>query len=251
MRIYKKSDQELKFVQIFGERNSGTNHLRRLIEENMHEPNNILGAYSTKNNPENTAKRFGYKHYYVNPKKLESNQADTLFLVIYKNPYTWIRSTMVKPYHFKASLEKKTIEDLPELQLVGPDYRGRPIPDVHPDTGDNINIFDLRHHKIVNWENLINQVDNVVYVNYEHLLLEPTQIIQKILDNYGSLFNCTTAPEHRTDNKYLEKYVNPEPFSDREMEFMNANINWDSEELAGYKKDNLFIPETDLSLVPS
>lgn len=117
MRIYKKSDQELKFVQIFGERNSGTNHLRRLIEENMHEPNNILGAYSTKNNPENTAKRFGYKHYYVNPKKLESNQADTLFLVIYKNPYTWIRSTMVKPYHFKASLEKKTIEDLRNCSL--------------------------------------------------------------------------------------------------------------------------------------
>jgi hypothetical protein len=241
MRINKKDDNNLKYVQIFGERNSGTNHLRRLVEENMTEPKCFLGSYATNSNPENTAKRFGYKHYYTNQKKIIENQADTLFLVIYKNPYTWIRSTIDKPYHFKSDLENQGIEQLPGLKLDGRDVHGRPIPDVHPETGQNIDIFELRAHKIRSWENLTNLVDNVVYINYEQLLLDSTPIIQGILDNYSSLFNVNAAPKHVTEDKYLKKYVNPEPFSDLEMKIMDANINWDTEEKIGYEKNNLFI----------
>lgn len=243
MRIHTKSDRGLSCVQIFGERNSGTNHLRRLVQENMREPTNFLGSYGTKNKPENTAKRFGYKHYYARPEKLANGrQEEALFLVIYKNPYTWIRSTMVKPYHFRENLEGKRIEDLPDLRLTGKNVHGNPIPDVHPTTGEPVSIFELRRHKIENWQGIVDHVDSAVFMTYEELLLRPTEIVQKIHDSFPSLFNTTTAPEHVTENKYLEKYVNPDPFMDSEMSAMNAHIDWDAEAKVGYEKNNLFIP---------
>ena len=249
MRIQTASDQMLSHVQIFGERNSGTNHLRKLVEENMHNPENFLGSYSTNSNPENTARRFGYKHYYADAEKIKENQSDTLFLVIYKNPYTWIRSTLHKPYHFKSCLNGKSIYDLPSVRLFGTDSRGRQIPDVHPESGENIDIFELRHHKIQNWENLKNLVDNVAYINYETLLLEPTKTIQSILINYASLFKVSKAPVYVTDKAYLDKYSNPQTFSESEMEVLNTNIFWNSENFIGYEKNDLFITSANPTVV--
>jgi hypothetical protein len=243
VRTHKSGDANLRYVQIFGERNSGTNHLKRLVSENMNEPANVLGSYRTKSNPENLAKRFGYKHYYADPKKLaKPEQAETLFLVLYKNPYTWIRSTLAKPYHFQASLEGKSITDLPDVPLAGVDVRGTPIPDVHPETGEQITIFELRKHKILNWEGLVDQVDNVVYVNYEELLLRPTEIVQSICDDFGSLFATKTVRKREPDMKYVQKYVEPEPFTDAELAVMDKHIDWDVESRIGYERGNLFIP---------
>ncbi|WP_310620131.1 hypothetical protein [Flexibacterium corallicola] len=241
MRTHKKAGRNLSYIQIFGERNSGTNHLRRLVQESMKEPLNFLGSYGSKNKPNNTTRRFGYKHYYARQEKLANDQKEALFLVIYKNPYTWIRSTMVKPYHFRDDLEGKRIEDLPNLLLTGKNVHGNLIPDVHPKTGEATTIFELRRHKIKNWEGLIDHVDSAVFLTYEELLLRPTQIIQEIIDNFPSLFHSSTAPEYKTENKYLEKYVNPEPFTDSEMGVMNAHIPWEVEANIGYQKNNLFI----------
>lgn len=243
LRTHRNTKKDLKYVQIFGERNSGTNYLKRLVSENMNEPENVLGSYATKSNPNNLAKLFGYKHYYADPKKVtREEQAETLFLVLYKNPYTWIRSTLSKPYHFQACLEGRSITDLAELRLEGFNVRGLQIPDVHPETGELVNIFELRRHKIRNWEGLIDQVDNVVYLNYELLLLYPTEIVQSICDDFGSLFATKTVTQREPDMKYVEKYVEPEPFTDAELAVMDANIDWQTESLIGYQKGNFFIP---------
>lgn len=243
LRTQKNTRKDLKYVQIFGERNSGTNHLKRLVSEHMKEPGNFYGSYATKKNPVNMAKMFGYKHYYVRPKLMEQpEQHETLFLVLYKNPYTWVRSTLAKPYHFRACLEGKTLTDLPKLPLVGYDVHGRIIPDLHPVTGEPVNIFDLRKYKIQNWEGLVDLVDNVVYVNYETLLLHPTEIIQSIVSDFPSLFTTTTIPHQEPDMKYVEKYVTPEPFSEAELAAMDGAIDWDTEARIGYARGNLFIP---------
>lgn len=243
VRIHKNTGQDLRYIQTFGERNSGTNHLKRLVSEYMHCPDNFLGSWASEKNPINGAKLFGYKHYYAEHRKLACDaQRETLFLVIYKNPYTWIRSTLIKPYHFKVCLEGKTIEDLPNLPLAGFNVRGDEIPDVHPETGERISIFELRKHKIINWENLVNQVHNVAYVNYEDLLLRPTEIVQDIVTEFGSLFSSQQVAAYKTDAKYIEKYVDPEPFSQSEMDAIDANIDWSVESRIGYKRGNLFIP---------
>ncbi|MEM9343496.1 MAG: hypothetical protein AAGA87_10670 [Pseudomonadota bacterium] len=240
-RVRVRKRPALEFIQIFGERNSGTKHLKALISGSALEPDKILGAYATKTDPVNKARMIGYKHYYPRPEKIAKHQKSTLFLVIYKNPYTWIRSMLVKPYHFKGSLEGKGIEDLPGLKLAGFDVHGKEIPDVHPETGELLTMFGLREHKIRAWEGLASMVDNVAYINYEDLLLNPTAVVTHVVEEFPALFNGT-VPDHVADPKYLAKYISPEPFSEAEMAVLNAGIEWEAEAIAGYEKDNLFIP---------
>ena len=161
--------------------------------------------------------------------------------MIYKNPYTWIRSMLGKPYHFKACLEGKGIADLAKLPLEGVDIHGREIPDLHPKTGKRITMFDLRKHKILEWEKLTGLVGNVVYLNYEDLLVSPTEVMQRITSDFPSLFRSPTAPHHEPDPQYVAKYVTPKPFSPEDLAVMDANIDWSVEAIAGYKKGNLFI----------
>ncbi|MEM9476145.1 MAG: hypothetical protein AAGA71_12685 [Pseudomonadota bacterium] len=232
----------LRYIQIFGERNSGTKHLKLLVSETARDPDAILGAYANKADPVNKAKKIGYKHYYPQLGKIAEHNTETLFLVIYKNPYTWIRSMMGKPYHFKKCLDGKSITDLPEIRLHGVDIHGRDIPDVHPQTGERLTLFELRKYKIQQWEALAYQVHNIAFVNYEDLLVAPSATIQQIIDGFPSLFTDSIAPERTPDPRYLAKYVSPDPFPDHEMAVMDAHIDWSMETLAGYEKGNLFLP---------
>ena len=240
VRIHKAGP---RYIQIYGERNSGTKYLTQLISENALDPDVVLGSYASKKDPVNKAKMIGYKHYYPQAAKLAQHQSKTLFLVVYKNPYTWIRSMLSKPYHFKECLAGKTIEDLPSLELAGFDIHGREIPDVHPVTGKRITMFELRKYKILEWEKLSQTVDNVVFVNYEDLLLSATAMMQSITDEFAGLFHAGPVKNHIPDPKYVKKYVSPKPFTDRQMQVMNDNIDWSTEAIAGYEKDNLFIPD--------
>ncbi|MBV1903944.1 MAG: hypothetical protein KUG58_09940 [Marinosulfonomonas sp.] len=127
--------------------------------------------------------------------------------------------------------------------MAGLDIHGREIPDTHPDTGERITLFELRKFKIQRWENLVKLVGNVAYVNYQDLLLSSIKIIQRIVDEFGSWFDDTKVPEHVPDKKYVRKCITPEPFSDNELTVMNSNIDWSVEALAGYERNNFFVPE--------
>jgi hypothetical protein len=237
-RIYRKA---LEYIQIYGERNSGTKFLTRFIADLAVNPENVLGAYATKTDPVNRARLIGYKHYYPRLDRVEKYQDRTLFLVIYKNPYTWIRSMLSRPYHFQASLEGKGIADLPFTRLFGVDVHGTAIPDVHPETGRNLTLFELRRHKILKWEELRTIATNVAYVNYEDLLVAPTDILQKVADNFPHLFRGSIVPDHHVDKQYLEKYLSPEAFDDADMAVMNAHIDWSVEATIGYRVNSLFV----------
>lgn len=239
LRIHRAGPQ---LIQIYGERNSGTKYLKQLVTDCARYPDKILGAYANKKDPVNKARLIGYKHYYPRLDRIQKHQHNALFLVIYKNPYTWIRSMMAKPYHFKACFDGKGIVDLPDVALAGTDVHGRAIPDVHPDTGENISLFELRKHKILKWEELRNHVNNVVYVNYEDLLLRPTEITQRIADSFTSLFDADAVPTTVPDRRYVRKYVEPDPFTEAELSVINEHIDWSVEAQAGYEMGNLFVP---------
>ena len=231
----------LDYLQIYGERNSGTKYLSRLLASHMRSPGNLLGSYGTRDDPTDRARRFGYKHYYPRPEKLAKGQHRALFVVVTKNPYTWIRSMLAKPYHFRADLEGASIADLPSIRLHGTDVHGRDIPDIHPTTGDRLTLFELRRYKILGWEALRTLADNVVHVNYEDALVYPEEVLQRIAEAFPSLFHDGPPPDHAPDPVYLKKYVTPTPFTDDEMTVMNTHLDWSAEALAGYERDNLFV----------
>lgn len=233
----------LKFIQIYGERSSGTKHLKALVSQIARDPDKILGAYSSQADPTNKTRKIGYKHYYPKLDRIARVQHQTLFLVIYKNPYTWIRSMLAKPYHFRADLEGKTIADLPDIRLHGRDIHGNDIPDVHPQTGERLTLFELRKHKIQQWEALAHHVHNVAYVNYEDLLLSPAATLARIVKAFPAAFNDHPLPELAPDPAYVEKYLRPEAFTEDEMAIMDAHLDWTMEALAGYEQGNLFVPD--------
>ncbi|MEL6644706.1 MAG: hypothetical protein AAFQ79_12290 [Pseudomonadota bacterium] len=232
----------LQHIQVFGERNSGTKYLSQLVGEAARDPEVVMGSYASLKDPVNKAQFIGYKHYYPQLARIARVQSRTLFLVIYKNPYTWIRSMLDKPYHFKKCLEGKSITDLPNVRLHGVDIFGREIPDVHPHTGERLTLFELRAQKIQQWEALSYNVHNIAFVNYEHLLVSPTDTLQPIIDAFPSLFIDRLAPQYEPDPRYIDKYVTPAPFTDAEMAVMDAHIDWRMEELAGYEQGDLFLP---------
>jgi len=89
----------LKKLQIFGERNSGTRYLARLVEKN-------LQLVVTQD--------YGFKHWFIPgvvPRSRENlttdrqavksiyENEDTLFLYIVRHPYGWLKAMSMRPYH--------------------------------------------------------------------------------------------------------------------------------------------------------
>ena len=117
-------------LKIYGERNTGTNYLAKLIQLNLDvfqlpgvppKPANLLIRKFPKlpiHEPlqdfyfkKTFAKNLGWKHSLVRPaaelKKLEICKGNISFITISKNPYSWLLSLYNKPYHYYPSWEDK------------------------------------------------------------------------------------------------------------------------------------------------
>ena len=95
----------IKNFTIFGERNSGTNYLKSVLEDNLKIP---------------FTQKYGYKHWFIknlNPRGeynyttdnecrtdiLSKESDETLFIYIIRNPFDWAGSMYKKPHHIKNS----------------------------------------------------------------------------------------------------------------------------------------------------
>ena len=100
----------IKQFTIFGERNSGTTYLERLLKEML-----CIGI----------TKEYGFKHWYIKGvtprganntttdneciKSIEDSD-DTLFIVIVRNVYDWVGSMHKKPYCIRNIKGNSTFE---------------------------------------------------------------------------------------------------------------------------------------------
>ena len=76
-----------KKVKVFGERNSGTIYLEKLLVKNFKVD---IADYFT----------LGWKHRLAPHKEeLDKIEDDIIYLILVKNPYAWLRSMHRKPYH--------------------------------------------------------------------------------------------------------------------------------------------------------
>ncbi len=178
----------IKFVQLFGERCSGTNFLSSLINKNF---DSVIQT-----------KDFGGKHWYIKDHypRCRANQStdyqcvrslnesdDTLFVVLFRNPFDWLRSIQATPYHawqhsgldFSAFIRKPWISS--ESSRVNLDW---------PDSAEGYwfieeaeNILRLRAMKIWHLRNLQEVVKHVCYINYE-VLRDYNELIEKIGNSY-------------------------------------------------------------------
>lgn len=167
MEIYKG----IKKIKIFGERNSGTNFLRQLINNNIIKVELCSDFYKDKT---------GWKHGY--PKLNFSEMDDTLFIFIIRDLEPWLKSMFKKPYHLK---EVKGINNFIRKKLKSKDERKDHNVNIDKDE-TNLTIFELRYKKINSYLNTFNNVKNAIIINLED--------IQK---DYGEKFINTIASEYK------------------------------------------------------
>lgn len=239
----------MRYIQIYGERNSGTNYLHFLLENNI---KNVKVGY-----------KYGWKHGFA---KIEDIKADLkpedLVICLFKDPYSWIVSMHGKPHHAPQMLGK-SFSDFIRAEWAcyqGDNYDTRDLEknpllaaeemmyERDPETGDRFeNIIKLRSGKIKRLLELKNHVpNNVAYLKYEEFLQRPRINVCDVAGVYKMRLNGPVKlskgyfgknPSKSWDrqNYYLNKeYL--KAYSAEDLSYVNNQLDWEQERQLGYEK---------------
>lgn len=245
-------------VWVIGERCSGTNYLTALLLRNFEVKENGLG----------------HKHFppwYVLPQEhYKGNQQyytfegteDFLFVVIFRNPYDWVRSFHKKPWHADHSLTHASFKDfirLPWKIKVGDWREEQQISwnervDADPFTGNLFaNVFGLRKAKIETMLQIADRAPNVYYINYEIVRDYPQEVLQEIATHFA----VVAKPEYTPIDTYKGKRSsyhpkNYDPFSEEDLAFINSQLDEILENRIGYQiiRDYTHTPPSEAPVPP-
>jgi hypothetical protein len=237
-----RGEEPITHLQIFAERCTGSNYLRALIEKNCF----LETAH------------FGHKHYppwFSLPQEgfrgrphhysFEGNEK-TLFVMVVRDPYDWIRS-----YHSSPYGALRTLGGLPFSQFIratyhfdprSPDYEHftkiSPHFEKDPQTGKPFpNVLKMRTAKTKNMLLIQDKVENFYLIRYEVACEYPEEVLQELASLYGlSLSPTLISIDTRRDNgkvTYTPKKYPPIDFDD--LEFINSQLDWELERWLGYQ----------------
>lgn len=236
--------EKIKRIQLYGERASGTNYLKQLLVKNI--PNT---AHTN---------QYGWKHFF--PPKTFPNSEDCLFIVIYRNPFDWLRSLHLQPHHTHPSLKNISFSEFirtewqciwDEWANVHPDdekYRKEMLFERNPITGERFeNVIKLRNAKIKAFELLKKKVTQIEYIRYEDLVIEPEKFINKLTQKYGlhlkEPFKNINTYKGITPKEYKPKTY--KEIADNDLKYINLNLDTAIERRIGYStyfSNNLKMP---------
>nr|HPR60707.1 hypothetical protein [Prolixibacteraceae bacterium] len=227
-----KNTEKIKRIQIYGERASGTNFLKQLLVKNI--PN---VAHTN---------QYGWKHFF--PPETFPNSDNCLFIVIYRNPFDWLRSLHIQPHHTHPSLRKISFSDFirspwhciwDELANVLPadeKYGKEMMFERNPKTGERFeNVIKLRNAKIRAFESLKKKVSNIEYVCYEKLSTDPEYFVKMITEKYG-LYSKEPFENINTYKGITQKTYKPKTYkeiSSDDLKFILRNMDVSLEKKIG------------------
>ncbi len=224
-------------IAVIGERNSGTNYLRKLLAYNFPK----IKMCSNRNYESN---EYAHKHFFPwfdltefgfphlkNPAKfpLIHRSKRCLFVCIIRNPHDWVRSFYLKPYH----VEKRLFSN-GRLRFMSGTWEVESHPLVNPDKWNPYtekpfkNVFELRKFKTLNYLKIGKIVNNFVLVRYEDLTKSPLEFIEYL----ANLFNLQRPLMINPEADY-ERKAYP-AFNPKEEKFFLNEVDWETEKLVGY-----------------
>jgi hypothetical protein len=226
------------YLQLYGERHSGTNWLRRLLSDNF-----VKGQ--DKDLIENThvvdGRLFedcGWKHGFFDKGLKDADTSNTLFLAIFRDPYEWLVSMYRYPYHVHPSLRS-----LPFLQFICTEWYcihdhdsalrdgSEIMTERNPTTGERFrNVIELRKTKINDLLSLQDHVENFHILRYEDLLIDPRIQLELIAEKFGLKM---VDDEDITCNVDVSKRV-PTPFPPFISKNVTDLLDWNLETKLGY-----------------
>ena len=236
----------IKYLQLFGERCSGTNFVANLLNNNM-------------GNVELT-QDFGGKHWFIkghHPRcranqstdyqciRALSDSADTLFICVFRNPFDWLRSLHARPYHAANHMGLTLTEFLCkpwhsfETARLNPSWPDRK--DQYWFIEEAKNILRLRTEKIQHLLKLQQRVEHICFIKYESLRDDSDQV-GKLADQFRIKVKHPYILEERKHfghpkNVEFSPRKHP-PISAEDLEFIRRELNWEIEGRIGYHSGN-------------
>lgn len=213
-----------KKIKIYGERNTGTNFLSKLIDLNFDckllsgtVPSNLNRIIKKVKGTENIKDKYfkiteknnlGWKHREIDKmflRNLNQLNEDVGFLTLTKNPYSWLLSLYNRPYHYKD--EKPSFEKFLEKpwKTVGRET-------ILQEYANPIEMWNIKTRSYLSLEKQF----KVYPIKYEDLLLDPIKELHKISLNlelntkkeFPVNFNKSTKDSDKNSNYYKDYYGN-------------------------------------------
>jgi hypothetical protein len=229
-----KSNELIDRIQLYGERASGTNFLMALLQKNF--PNIVI------------TDEFGWKHFFP-PENFQGSD-NSLFIVIYRDPFDWIRSLYLQPNHVHHSLRKIGFSEfirkewyciytkLAGINRSDESYGKEMMFERDPKTGERFeNVLQLRSAKILAFEAIRRKVKYCKYIRYEVLNANPL----KFLNEISAQFQIGLVPEFIPVNNYKgfsKKTFVPKKYfsiSTSDLKFIKMNLICTLENRIGYR----------------
>ena len=193
----------IKKFTIYGERCSGTTYLQYLINENF----DVKITWE-----------YGWKHFFGFQDNKLKNSDETLFICIVRNPVDWINSFYRDKHHIPLEIKNKIENNFENfLNTEFWSYDKKKNNEIKEDrniyTGKKYkNIFELRHTKI-KWmiEDLPKKVKNYIFIKYEDLVNNFTDVMNQIKDKGLSIRKNIKFPINTNNykgnrkNKFIKK----------------------------------------------
>jgi len=230
----------IKSMAIFSERCSGSNYLKQLLSEN-------LGIELTH--------EFGHKHfspwfdYPISQNKgfkrayTFIRNEETLFFILFRDPYDWLRSFCLQPFHvdpkvgqlpFEVFIHTPWVIENELKELFGP------LVDIDPKTCLPFpTVMDLRTAKIRNMLQIQDRVSNVYILNYEMVRDHPKEVIEEIAAIFGfipkKLFKDIKYHSYDKYKKQPYKKKKYQRINKKDLYFINEHLDAELEASIGYQ----------------
>lgn len=226
------TETKINKIQIYGERCTGTNYLEKLVEKNL---KNVKISWD-----------FGWKHFYH---QNGVEQADNyLFIVLYRNPFDWIRSLYKTPWHTAPSLRNISFsqfirqewhcvwDEHAEKHRWNSEYGTEMMFERDPLTQQrHPNVLKMRTSKILNWESLKQKTQHHLHLTYEQLKQDPEGFVQQLSSQFGIATTSSFKPIKGFKGGLIrykpKQYVNLDA---DDHQFILDQLNIELEEQIGY-----------------
>ena len=231
---------KLQGFSIKGERCSGTNFLRKLVETNL--KIEYLDAVDWKHGFYTASiHRDQDLTKYISPETFAT-------LIIFRNPFDWLRSLYTRPHQFEGTANVPSAGGVRWLTpITFSEFIRKSMNNASGIANDKFhsyhpfyftqpkNILELRKWKIEHFLGLKNVLPYTYYMKYEDLAQDPERIITEINNKFFNIdfeFKNWTNYKANTNRPFVPaKYFD---ISDDDYQFLLENIDWELEAKIGY-----------------
>lgn len=242
-RFIHHCDSLVEDMVIMGERCSGTNYVWSLLQMNFPTYTMHGDLYAKKHFfPWVDLKEFGISKKGKRDRDLNflqgSNQ--TLFVLVVRNPYDWLRSFYAQPHFASKKMVEKGffhfIKD--EWKAVEGENSEKAFTD-HWNPYENrafANVLELRKFKMLNYLQIGLFVDHFLVVRYEFAAKHPQEFVAFVSETFemqkNEVFQKVGSYKGEGQKKFQKKEY--PPFKDVELQYVEEHLDWEVEEFVGY-----------------